>query len=66
VIDPGAGADVSVALEDDGLPLTGLPLLTSAGAAAILLATGAVLRRRLDNARARAEGASSGGENTAE
>ncbi|MGI8804154.1 MAG: alkaline phosphatase PhoX, partial [Thermoleophilaceae bacterium] len=65
-LDPGAAADVSVALEDDGLPLTGLPLLTSAGAAAILLATGAVLRRRLDNARARAEGASSGGENTAE
>jgi|GEM_PF-18581 len=59
-LDPGAGADVSVALEDDGLPLTGLPLLTSAGAAAVLLATGAVLRRRLDNARARANAPEAG------
>lgn len=60
-LDPGAAADTSVALEDDGLPLTGLPLLTSAGAAAVLLATGAVLRRRLDNARARASNSDGAG-----
>jgi len=36
---------------DGELPFTGFPLIVSGGAAAVLIATGAVLRRRVENAR---------------
>jgi secreted PhoX family phosphatase len=49
--DVGAAAGTSSTLDDGDLPLTGFPLVTSAGAAALLMAGGAILRRRIENAR---------------